>query len=375
MSISTLFPETKEPQNIEHQDNPEFSGPAVGSALKSGSHRIAWRAIQITVWTAGALLFWALIFSPQAGLHAFWNVLIPVAPAVFAFVPGIWRNVCPLGATALFPRHLGLSRRRKLTLEWQSRLGLIGVLLLFLIIPLRHVVFNMNGPATALILALIACGAFALGFLFEWKSAWCSGACPIYPVEKLYGSNPALTPPNAHCHPCEKCVSPCPDSTPNPSPFTFSKDSIRNLTALLMIGAFPGYLWGWFHVPDFWEGDGWSHLDLVYGYPLLAGAATLVAFLLIRLVLPARHHGHLSLALAAGAIACYYWYRLPALFGFGLFPIDGMLINLAAWLPGWFPIASQVATTSLFAWWFFGRKDKKRAWSVRPEFSERGVSN
>ena len=336
---------------------------------------MAWGALQFTVWAAGILIFLALIFSPEIGLHAFWNVLIPVAPVVFAIVPGIWRNVCPLGSTALFPRHLGLSRRWKLTLEWQTRLGLIGLLLLFLIIPLRHVVFNMNGPATALALAFIACGAVSLGFLFEWKSAWCSGACPVFPVEKLYGSNPAFTPPNAHCHPCERCVSPCPDSTPTWFSLADFKNALPNLSALLMVGAFSGYIWGWFHVPDYMNGEGWNQLDYVYGYPLLGGAVTVTAYVLILLCLPGRKHHDLSRAFAAGAIACYYWYRLPALFGFGLIPGDGVLIDLTAWLPSWFPILSRLVTTSFFAWWFFRPNPKRRPWMVRPSFSKRALAH
>ena len=74
--------------------------------LLSDRARRAWRAAQVAVWLVGVgivvLLFWA----QEIGIHAFWNVLIPVAPALVAFAPGLWRNICPLASTALF-QHIG----------------------------------------------------------------------------------------------------------------------------------------------------------------------------------------------------------------------------------------------------------------------------
>lgn len=64
----------------------------------------AWAIVQYAVWLCGAAAFLALLLRPQLGLHAIWNVLIPAAPAVFVFLPGVWRNICPLGASALFTR-------------------------------------------------------------------------------------------------------------------------------------------------------------------------------------------------------------------------------------------------------------------------------
>ncbi len=46
-----------------------------------------WRTLQFTVWLIGAAHLLALIFWPKVGLSAFWNVLIPVAPALIAIAP------------------------------------------------------------------------------------------------------------------------------------------------------------------------------------------------------------------------------------------------------------------------------------------------
>ena len=173
-----------------------------------------WRSIQATMLLVGSAIFLALIFFPEYGIHAFWNILIPVAPALFVFGTGVWRNICPLASVSLLPRHTGISKSKRLSLKWQARLQLTGVILLFVVIPVRHIVLDTSGPATALALVLLTTTAFTMGYIFEWKSGWCSSLCPVHPVEKLYGEKTLFTPPNAHCGQCANCVVPCPDSIP-----------------------------------------------------------------------------------------------------------------------------------------------------------------
>ena len=342
---------------------------AAGTPFLSARATRAWRVVQVAVWLVGMGIFAALLFLPRIGLHAFWNVLIPVAPALLAFAPGLWRNICPLASTALFPRHMGWSRRWRLGERTQGILALIGVVALLLIVPLRHVVMDLDGPATALALAALAAVAVTMGFLSEWKSGWCSGLCPVHPVEKLYGRQPAVVIPNAHCDMCHRCVAPCPDSTPGVHPLSTMRPVTRRLAGLLMVGGFAGYIVGWFLVPDYAGGEGWAHLGAAYGRPFLGLALGLAAFTVVRALLPARHQKRIFLAFAAAAIAAYYWFRLPALFGFGPFPGDGMLVDLRDVLPAWFPVASRVGTTALFLWWFVGRADIHRAWGRRPFYA------
>lgn len=143
----------------------------------------------------------------------------------------------------------------------------------------------------------------------------------------------------------------------------------RQLAGILMVAAFPGFIWGWFQVSDYTGSEGWAHLAQAYGYPFAAAAATLALFLALRRAVPARHELLLRRTFAAAAIACYYWYRLPALFGFGPFPGDGMLVDLRSVLPASFPTISRIATTALFVWWLIGRRRIQRTWLIRPPYA------
>ncbi|MHC4955950.1 MAG: ferredoxin [Planctomycetota bacterium] len=337
--------------------------------LLSPRARTAWRATQFLVWLVGVAILAALFAWPDVGIHAFWNVLIPVAPALLVFAPGLWRNICPLASTALFARHNKMSARRKVSPLWQGRMLLIGVVVLFAVVPLRHVVLDTSGPATALAIIALAVFAAALGATFEWKSGWCSGACPVHAVERLYGASPAISPPNAHCGECHRCVQPCPDSTPQFTPLSTKNGMARRIAGLIMVGAFPGFIWGWFQVPDYFGSEGWNHLAFAYGAPLAAAAATMALFLTAQRFTPAERQDALVRTFACASVACYYWYRLPMLFGFGPHPGDGMLVDLSATLPGWFPLASRLLTTAVFAWWLVLRTSAKNSWALRPAFA------
>jgi hypothetical protein len=160
---------------------------------------LVWRIGQKIVWIAGAAFLFCLFYFPFLGLLLFWNILIPLAPALFIVAPGLWRNACPLATTVLLPRHAGLSKKRKLSVSQTGKLNLVGVIALYAIVPLRHAIFNCSGPTTALLIVSMAFVGVVAGFGYEWKSAWCSGLCPFHPVEKLYGANVSLSLPNAHC--------------------------------------------------------------------------------------------------------------------------------------------------------------------------------
>ncbi len=345
------------------------TAPAATARFLSGKPLVAWRVTQVLVWLVGVGMLLALFFAPDLGLHAFWNVLIPVAPALLAFAPGLWRNICPLASTALFPRHMGVSRRKRLPAEAQATLTFVGIVALLLIVPMRHVLLDLDGPATAFTIVALGIVAVFMGLNFEWKSGWCSSLCPVHPVEKLYGSEAVISPPNAHCDTCHRCVAPCPDSTPGMHPLAAKKHAPQRWGGALLVGGFAGYIWGWFHVPDYAGVEGWRNIGFAYGLPFLGLAVTLTVFLVLRKLLPAKHERVLILTFAAAALCCYYWYRLPMLFGFGPFPGDGMLVDLRDTLPAWFPWASRAATTLLFGSWLIARASGKRAWATRPEYA------
>lgn len=309
---------------------------------------------------------------PEIGIHAFWNVLIPIAPALFVVSAGLWRNVCPLASVSLISRHLGFAKNNKLPVKRQGRFLLISVILLLLIVPLRHTIFDTNGPATALVIGLLAFGAIYFSFQYDMKSAWCSGLCPIHPVEKLYGRKSMLELSNAHCKSCINCVSKCPDSTTAINPITKKKKKVnQNIAGTLIVGGFPGYIWGWFHVPDYYNNEGWYHLISTYMYPLVAMMISLVVFLFLKKLTSKKNENLLIDLFATASVSIYYWYRLPALIGFGIFPTDGMLVDLSTSLPIWFPVFLQFSTTLFFIWWMIFNKKERSSWVIRPPYEKR----
>ena len=274
---------------------------------------LIWRIAQIAVWLVGAAILTCLLFFPTIGVLLFWNILIPVAPALFVVAVGLWRNICPLATTNLLPRQLGLSKRKKLTATQLGKLNLIAVIALFIIVPLRHAIFNNNGVATGIMIIAMAVIGVSLGFVYEWKSAWCSGLCPIHPVEKLYGGNVLMSLPNANCDQCINCVIPCPDSTPNINPGISAKTIYHKISGTLIIGGLPGFIWGWFHVPDEETITSFPTFLSVYRIPLIGLTVTLAAYLILSNVLQVKYRRRLISIFAAAGVSCYYWYRIPSL--------------------------------------------------------------
>jgi hypothetical protein len=330
-----------------------------------------WRIAQTLVWIAGIAIFLSLIFFPSIGLLVFWNILIPVAPALLVVATGLWRNVCPLATTTLLPRHFNLSAKKKMPASVQVWLQLIAIIILYTVVPLRHAIFNTNGIATAILLFGAAITGLAMGFFYDWKSGWCSSLCPIHPVEKLYGGNTVMSFPNAHCGSCVNCSVPCPDSTPDVHPAIATKTSIHQLNGLLTIGVLPGFIWGWFHVSDNYTSVNWQKIIEAYTLPVTCGAGTLLLYIILKNLTKNKYDRLLINIFAAAAVSCYYWYRIPELFGFGTNAEDGLLINLKNILPQWIITAITMATTVFFFVWLTVRKLSKKSWVLRPRFAEK----
>lgn len=340
--------------------------------LKSGDKLnpksiLIWRIVQTLVWLLGVLILFYLVFYPNVGIHLFWNILIPIAPALFVVAVGVWRNVCPMASTALFPRHMGFSKRKTLTITQAGKLNLIAIFALFVIVPLRHAIFDLNGLATAMLIMTMGLIAIIAGVFFEWKSAWCSGLCPIHPVEKLYGLNNRLSLPNAHCDKCYRCVTQCPDTTPGTTPLTSNKSIYHKITGFLMVGSFPGFIWGWFQVRDYNGITGIEQLINIYLFPIIGSLITGLLFLILTRFF---HEKTLVSIFSASAVSCYYWFRLPALFGYGIYPGDGMLINLTGSLSELSMIVIQITATLLFFKWIVFSKENRLSWVIRPNYAE-----
>jgi NAD-dependent dihydropyrimidine dehydrogenase PreA subunit len=277
-----------------------------------------------------------------------------------------------MASTSLFPRHVGLGLHHRISDHGRDLLSLCGLAGLLLLIPLRHVLLNTDGPATAGVLIGLALLSTAMGLGFEWRSGWCSSLCPVHHVERLYGTRPAVTLNNAQCYECERCVAICPDSTLS-FRLAQGRTRLQGAATTLMVGGFVGFIWGWFHVPDYRGGEGFAHAGTAYGLPFGGMAASLLLFLFLRRKLKATQQHRLVLSFTAAAVSCYYWYRLPALLGYGPFPGDGMLFDLRGVLPASLVLLLRATTTILFFWWFLGRDgESRRRWSRRPPLAEPG---
>lgn len=328
----------------------------------SGARR-AWQAVQGVVFLVGVAIVAALLFAPKLGLFLLWDVLIPVAPLLLVVAPGLWRNVCPLGTFSLLPAHARVSKKRPISREWQSRLLAIAVLLLLVIVPLRHPLLDRYGVLTGIVLVAVAALAVALGFVFDLKSAWCSGLCPVYPVEMLYGSRPLVAVPNVQCRTCSNCVAPCRDSRNGLTPLDVGRSGPGRSAALVLVGGFPGFVLGWYLVE---LQAGWSlGREVLWSYGLsLAGlAASLVVFLALWRVAP-KGRELLARVFAALAISIYYWFKLPVVLGLSG---DGShaLVSLKGVAPDWTIWVLRLGMGALLFGLLLGRA-AVRGWSPRP---------
>lgn len=331
-----------------------------------------WRLIQGVLLAGGAILVAALLLTPAWGLAVLWNILIPVAPLLVTVAPGLWRNICPMATASLLPRRLGLSGKGFLTQRGNALLTLLGVAALLAIVPLRHLSLNTDGAMTALMLVLATSAAIWAGGTFEYRSGWCASLCPISPVEKLYGQSPAITLENARCDSCRRCTSPCPDSTKSMTPLMTGPLPLQKALGHLMVGGFAGFIWGWYQLPDYPAQVGMSEILAAYAWPFGCGLISLAAYgVAWRWLMTAKAERQLLQRIfAALAVGTYYWFRIPALTGFGPFADTGVLVDLSAVLPGWFPLVSQSVTSAFFLWFLVLRPSSNRAWMKRPPFEE-----
>jgi len=329
-----------------------------------------WKTLQVLLWLVAILLVSLLIFKPDLGIILFWNLLIPIAPLLIVLIPGIWRNICPLSSTALLPRKLGWSKKHSLSVKQSGRLFLLGVMALLLIVPLRHLLLNTSGLATAVMLLIAAGVAVFMGIKYEWRSGWCASLCPIHSVERLYGSTPAFTTDNSHCSSCEKCTSLCPDSTSQMTASLTRNVATEKFAGIIMTGGFVGYIWGWYHVPDY-QIVGLGQILNAYLWPFGSGIITLSLYLYLRKRRLKKQISLLNQGFATAAVICYYWYRIPSLLGIGLYPTDGVLIDLSSQLPIWFPLLTKGLTAIFFIWFMLlrPRNRAKQSWNIRPEYS------
>jgi len=284
------------------------------SSQYSGRIASTWSIAQVCSVTAAIIVTILLIVRPQIGLYVTWDLLIPLVPATLLIAPRLWRNLCPVAVVNQLPQRFGL-RNRKLPSLSAGVATTIALLLFLLIVPLRLVVFNEDGPALALFVVLVLLAALAGGLLFVGKAGWCASICPVLPVERLYGQLPVLSPGHAHCETCSGCVKSCYDLIPERAIVRLTDvtttDSGRRpnfstgTPTGIFAAAFPGFVFGYFtvgHDASLGETYGWIVLWSAVSWLIGTGATYLTGT--VRPML------RTSAALAA---VLYYWFSVPAI--------------------------------------------------------------
>lgn len=322
------------------------------------------KVLQLIFFLIGPLLISLLMFWPSLGINLLWNILIPIAPLVVFLLPGLWRNICPMASTSLIPARFKFSKNIKMSKKQNAIFQNVGVLLLFLIAPLRHLGFDTSGVMSASLLLIAAIIAVVFGFFYSFKSAWCSGLCPVHPVEKLYGNRPLRTFPNLQCSSCVGCTFRCPDSIKGQANDKYQKDS--QFAAKVMYGAFPGFVWGWFQVRDYSFIEGLANIGLIFYYPFFGGIVSMILYLVVKKLFTKVHLEKINLLFSFLSIGSYYWYRIAQLFGYGKFPGDGMLINVTEFISESELVLIRILFVGLIL--FLNLKLRNKNWSSRPRF-------
>lgn len=189
---------------------------------------------------------------PDVALFIFWHIVVPLLPLLLFVAPGIWRNVCPMGALNQAPRLFKFGRALTPPVWFKNYAHLFGIALFVIIVPTRKELFNSSGPALGLLLFAAFTAALVGGYFFKGKSGWCATICPLLPLERLYGQTPFITAPNAYCKPCVGCVKNCYDFNPALANMADQQDSDRRNSHFrrLFAGMLPGLILGFYLIPD-----------------------------------------------------------------------------------------------------------------------------
>lgn len=281
-------------------------------ALPIAPGKPLWRIAQLFGVVLTLALIAALWMVPKPALKLLWDMVIPLLPAVFLVNPLIWRNVCPL---ATLNDLSGDRAVRRTMASGVTHAGwIVGIALLFILVPARRFLFNENGPALAITVTLVAVLAVVTGLIFMRRTGFCNTLCPVLPVEKLYGQVPLMSMHGARCENCTVCTPVgCIDLAATKT-LAQTIGPLRRDTSWLRTGfgvfaaAFPGFVLGYFNSSN---GD-FSTAGAVY-FRVLGFAAASYA-LVAAITTAFRLRAALAMPLlGATALGVYYWYAAPKL--------------------------------------------------------------
>jgi hypothetical protein len=256
---------------------------------------------------------------PKFGLRLLWFLFIPIAPMFLLAAPNAWVSLCPLSTVQTLARRFGWKKGRRLSPTASLRLQLVGWALLFVGVPTRHLIFNTDGAAVLVVAGTLTLLAVAVGLGYYTLSGWCVGACPIRPVEVLYGQMALDLNRPENCTVCDGCVPSCVRVLPEEG----AKEFIREPLARRLAYALPGFVAAYFLLDllnlctaehSFFSdapppANPFTHAGVVYAVMALGSSISFVIFWGANLF-GVSHHT-LFKAAAVAAYSCYYLGVVP----------------------------------------------------------------
>jgi hypothetical protein len=271
-----------------------------------------WAVARWTAFLAVPVLLAFLMATPELALTALWYVVIPVLPATFFLSPALWRGICPLATLNELGNRIGT--QRALSPKMAAVLGTAGLVLFHIMVPGRRVLFNQDGLALVVTVALVGVLAVVLGAVWSVRSAFCNALCPVLPVELLYGHAPLVSLRRGRCTTCTVCTPRgCIDLSEQKTILQVLGPARRTNAWLLtpfgiFIASLPGFVVGYSLLSD----GPLATVAQVYlttlGYSLLSYVVTVVVVAAFKLSVS---RAILLLATTAGGL--YYWFAGPAI--------------------------------------------------------------
>lgn len=276
---------------------------------RATSHPV-WTLLQVAGLLSTGALVTGLIVRPVPTLQLFWQVVVPLLPALFLINPMLWRNVCPL---ATLNEWTGRGRGGRIDRGGLHAGWVVGMVLLALLVPARRFLFNHHGPALALTITSVGGVALGAGLRYPRRAGFCNTICPILPVEKLYGQAPVLALGGPRCRSCDLCTpAGCIDLAGRKS----ARQSLGGRRGVAWLrspfgvfaAAFPGLIVAYFTMVD----GGLATAGAGY---LRAAAWVLASYLVVAALVAGLRPAATTALPMLGALAAglYYWWAAPGM--------------------------------------------------------------
>ena len=116
----------------------------------------------------------------------------------------------------------------------------------------------------------------------------------------------------------------------------------------ITVGGFPGFIWGWFQVPDYPYPIQWANVLNTYLLPLSGLFISLIIYELIKKFIKMNIFS-IQVLFSFLSITLYYWYQLP----------DVLELSTLGQILLFFV---HIFVILFFFWWFFVRTYTKKPW-------------